>query len=230
MDTSALHSLCPSSELRAARRLSPRGARPILGYFRGRGSLDERPRKWLERSLVEARFRRRDRSGRKTSRMLSCSRSEHLMQRSLFSSAIAVVTTSVLVLNGGAAAPARGDDRQPQVPDLKVEKYTLPNGLQVILHEDHTTPTVGGQHLVQGRLEERETGADRVRPPVRAPDVPGVAASRRRVLRPDRDGSVPRSTAAPSRIARTTSRPCRATRWSWRCGSSRTAWASSSPP
>src|SRR4051794_20368701 len=42
-----------------------------------------------------------------------------------------------------AAAPARGDDRTPQVPDLKVQTYTLPNGLEVILHEDHTTPSVG---------------------------------------------------------------------------------------
>jgi zinc protease len=41
------------------------------------------------------------------------------------------------------AAQARGEDRTPKVPDLKVEKYTLPNGLEVILHEDHTTPVVG---------------------------------------------------------------------------------------
>jgi zinc protease len=44
-----------------------------------------------------------------------------------------------------AAAPAvavAGDDA-PSIPDLKVEKYTLPNGLEVILHEDHTTPIVG---------------------------------------------------------------------------------------
>ena len=31
----------------------------------------------------------------------------------------------------------------PQIPELKFEKYTLANGLQVILHEDHTTPIVG---------------------------------------------------------------------------------------
>ena len=30
----------------------------------------------------------------------------------------------------------------PQIPALKFEKYTLPNGLQVILHEDHATPIV----------------------------------------------------------------------------------------
>ncbi|AGA25040.1 M16 family metallopeptidase [Singulisphaera acidiphila] len=42
-----------------------------------------------------------------------------------------------------AGSPARGDDRTPQIPQLKVDKYTLPNGLEVILHEDHTTPVVG---------------------------------------------------------------------------------------
>jgi zinc protease len=30
-----------------------------------------------------------------------------------------------------------------QVPKIEFEKYTLPNGLQVILHEDHGTPIVG---------------------------------------------------------------------------------------
>jgi len=34
------------------------------------------------------------------------------------------------------------DERQPQIPDLKVETYTLPNGLEVILHQDHKTPIV----------------------------------------------------------------------------------------
>jgi zinc protease len=36
------------------------------------------------------------------------------------------------------AVPARS----PQIPDLKVEKYTLPNGLEVILHQDPTIPVV----------------------------------------------------------------------------------------
>lgn len=43
----------------------------------------------------------------------------------------------------GMLSPARGEDRKPQVPDLKVEKYTLPNGLEVILNEDHNMPVVG---------------------------------------------------------------------------------------
>ncbi len=37
------------------------------------------------------------------------------------------------------AAPTK---QMPQIPQLKFEKYTLPNGLQVILHEDHSTPIV----------------------------------------------------------------------------------------
>ena len=61
------------------------------------------------------------------------------MQRGNFGWAF--VATVALAI--GASAPTRGDDRKPQIPDLKVEKYTLPNGLEVILHEDHTTPVVG---------------------------------------------------------------------------------------
>jgi zinc protease len=66
------------------------------------------------------------------------------MRRAQSSFPIAVVSTVFLflVLGGGMALPAWGDDRQPQIPDLKVESYTLPNGLQVILHEDRTTPVV----------------------------------------------------------------------------------------
>jgi zinc protease len=32
------------------------------------------------------------------------------------------------------------ESRKPQVPELKVERYTLPNGLTILLHEDHKTP------------------------------------------------------------------------------------------
>jgi zinc protease len=51
--------------------------------------------------------------------------------------------TAIVFMALGPVAPARADERQPLVPELKVEKYTLPNGLEVILHEDHTTPVVG---------------------------------------------------------------------------------------
>jgi len=38
---------------------------------------------------------------------------------------------------------AAGGDAAPRIPQVRFEKYTLPNGLQVILHEDHSTPIVG---------------------------------------------------------------------------------------
>ena len=38
------------------------------------------------------------------------------------------------------------------VPAIAYEKYTLPNGLEVILAEDHVSSSGRGQHLVQGRV------------------------------------------------------------------------------
>ncbi len=40
------------------------------------------------------------------------------------------------------AVLAADEPRKPQIPELKVERYTLPNGLTVLLHEDHKTPVV----------------------------------------------------------------------------------------
>jgi len=50
---------------------------------------------------------------------------------------------AALLLGSTAATATRADERTPQVPQLEVEKYTLDNGLEVLLHEDHTTPVVG---------------------------------------------------------------------------------------
>ncbi|HYQ88468.1 MAG TPA: pitrilysin family protein [Candidatus Binatia bacterium] len=48
---------------------------------------------------------------------------------------------SALLLTGGVARAASGGAKPPQVK-LEVEKYTLPNGLEVILHEDHQLPLI----------------------------------------------------------------------------------------
>ena len=45
-----------------------------------------------------------------------------------------LVTIGYLIVAGAAGAQT--------VPKIKFEKYTLPNGLEVILHEDHSTPIV----------------------------------------------------------------------------------------
>ncbi len=52
---------------------------------------------------------------------------------------------AVVALASGAFVPpaCRAEDKPRTIPDLKVETFTLPNGLNVILHEDHTTPFVG---------------------------------------------------------------------------------------
>ncbi len=43
-------------------------------------------------------------------------------------------------LFGGSGAALGQVSPKPQVPELKVERFVLPNGLTVLLHEDHTTP------------------------------------------------------------------------------------------
>ena len=57
-----------------------------------------------------------------------------------------------------AAEPASDEPRKPQVPELKVEKYTLPNGLTVILHEDHKTPVVAVNVLYKVGSKDEKPG------------------------------------------------------------------------
>lgn len=51
---------------------------------------------------------------------------------------IAMFTVTCASFLAGAAEPANA----PRLPEIAFEKYQLPNGLQVILHEDHSTPIV----------------------------------------------------------------------------------------
>ncbi len=46
------------------------------------------------------------------------------------------------VVVAGLCAAAIAGAQQITPPKLAFEKYTLPNGLQVILHEDHSAPVV----------------------------------------------------------------------------------------
>src|SRR5436305_5337109 len=56
---------------------------------------------------------------------------------------LALAALTALALASSVARSASAQEQGPTIPDLKVETYTLPNGLSVILHEDHTTPFVG---------------------------------------------------------------------------------------
>jgi len=58
----------------------------------------------------------------------------------------------------GAAEAARVDSRRPQIPELKIEKYTLANGLTVILHEDHKTPVVSVNVLYKVGSKDEKPG------------------------------------------------------------------------
>jgi len=62
--------------------------------------------------------------------------------RGLVQSWFTVMVLCISVKAWGDPEQPREGPRQPQVPVLKVEQYTLANGLKVVLHEDHKTPVV----------------------------------------------------------------------------------------
>ena len=92
-------------------------------------------------------------------------------RRSLVWLAVAVAV-SVLA----ACSPSPPDNGPPV--DLQFEKYTLGNGLEVILREDHRVPIAAVNLWAPRRSGQRGGGPDRVRAPVRAHDVPGVGPHR----------------------------------------------------
>ncbi len=80
----------------------------------------------------------------------------------------------------GWRAPRGASEMRAQasdIPRLRIERYVLPNGLEVILHEDHSTPDRRRQHLVPRGIGRREAGPHRLRAPVRAHHVHGLAST-----------------------------------------------------
>ena len=57
-----------------------------------------------------------------------------------------------------SAEPARVEARKPQIPELKIETYRLPNGLTVILHQDHKTPVVSVNVLYKVGSKDEKPG------------------------------------------------------------------------
>ncbi len=57
-----------------------------------------------------------------------------------------------------ADEPASDKSRMPHIPELKIEQYTLENGLTVILHEDHKTPVVSVNVLYKVGSKDEKPG------------------------------------------------------------------------
>ena len=54
---------------------------------------------------------------------------------------------------------------------ISYDKFTLPNGLDVILHEDHSLPVTAVNVWYHVGSKNEEPGRTRFRPPLRACDV-----------------------------------------------------------
>ena len=103
---------------------------------------------------------------------------------------LSVVVATVSVFSQDAAkksppekAPAkpgcqrlRRNPRRSPLPTIKFEKYTLPNGLDVILSEDHRLPLVSTNIWYHVGPANEVPGPHRLRAPVRAHDVRRVEA------------------------------------------------------
>src|SRR5207237_3125017 len=86
-------------------------------------------------------------------------REEHSVKTRYFVSTCVLIASALvatpLVAQGGATGTAAS------IPKLRFEKSTLPNGLQVILHEDHSTPIVVANtwyHVGSGDEQPGRTG------------------------------------------------------------------------
>src|SRR5262245_10118457 len=65
------------------------------------------------------------------------------------------------LLAAALPASAKPKPADAQIPDLKLDTYTLANGLGVILYEDHSTPIVGVNiwyHVGSGNERAGRTG------------------------------------------------------------------------
>ena len=80
------------------------------------------------------------------------------MARPIFARYGAWIAFFALIAVSAAAEPARVDSRKPEIPRLEVETYTLPNGLTVILHQDHKTPVVSVNVLYKVGSKDEKPG------------------------------------------------------------------------
>ena len=92
--------------------------------------------------------------------------------------------------------------------NISYTKHTLANGLDVLIHEDHSVPIVAVNVWYHVGSKNETPGPHRLRAPLRAPDVRGVGALRPRLLPSAAGGGGRRSTDRPTPTAPTTGRSC----------------------
>jgi zinc protease len=80
------------------------------------------------------------------------------MTRGVFGFGLSWLVLAAWVSELAAFQPPPAESRKPQIPGLKIEKYTLPNGLTVILHEDHKTPVVSVNVLYKVGSKDEKPG------------------------------------------------------------------------
>ena len=120
-----------------------------------------------------------------------------------------------------------------QAADQRVipyEKHVLDNGLEVVLHEDHSDPVVGVfvyYHVGSSREEPGKSGFAHLFEHMLFQGSEHVGDDQHFKLIQEAGGTLNGTTNV--RTAPTTSRRCPRTSSSWRCGSSRTAWVSCCP-
>ena len=72
------------------------------------------------------------------------------------------LTTAAALTGMIVCAAMQPSSAASRPPKLQYQITTLPNGLTVVLSEDHSTPIVHVQPDVSRRIEEREAGTHRV--------------------------------------------------------------------
>ena len=99
--------------------------------------------------------------------------------------ALIAVATVPVAAQRPAAPPVAASARETALPEIKYTRFSLPNGLRVVFHEDHSTPVVAVN--VWYHVGSKNESALRVRlcPSFRAHDVPGVSGIPLRVRRDD---------------------------------------------
>ena len=112
---------------------------------------------------------------------------------------------------GPTPAPQPCAAARSVVPSVPIERHRLENGLRVILSRDDRAPGRRRQPVVRRREQARVARQDRLRPPLRAHDVPGIGARRQDgalLLRPGRRRHAERhDLARPHELLRDAAQP-----------------------